>query len=355
LSLIDGRRPLVSIPWDRGLRAAIFLGILAVAAVAQADKPPVDEPPDPDAPSVHIAAKKDGQPVPAPKVKVGEPFEVVVSVGAKPDQVITLPATFDVEPFEVLGRSDSPTGPRVAEGAEKLYTLRVVAWKTGKQTLPAIPITYLPPTGAARRVMTAPLEVEVVPVIAGEQRDEALAPTVSPVDVMERDWRLVIGALIVVGAGGIAFGVMAYVRWRRRRKRGERIPEQVKDARPAHEIALEKLRQLAESPLLADADRRVFYLVLSGIVREFFGRRYGFEALELTTTELLDQLTTHTVRSTEDLATWLNDCDMVKFARVSVAHGEAKMALAAGVALVEKHKKVIPEITPPPVSVGGAP
>ncbi len=299
---------------------------------------------------MHVIAKKDGQVVLTPKVKVGEPFDLVISIAAKPDVLVDVPASFEIDPFEVVTRTEVPLAPGSPAGAERNYVLRVVAWKTGKQTLPPIPISYLPPAPGAseKRVMTDALDVEVVPVIAGEQAKEELRPTVAPVDVMERDWRLVIAAAALAGAGLVAGAIALTVRWRRRRKKTA-APEPLADLRPAHEVALAKLRSLAASPLMSQPDLRLFYLELTGIVREFFGKRYGFEALELTTTELVDQLDKLIKRPTEDVARWLGACDMVKFARVPVGFNEATAALEGGVALVQKHKK-IEEITNPGVT-----
>jgi hypothetical protein len=240
------------------------------AATARADV-------DNQAPTLQVLATKDGQPTASPKVKVGEPFHVIVTIIPKPDVVVTLPATFETGSFEVTGRKEStPPG-----AAERTFDLTVVAWEPGKQTFPAIPVTYVP-KGAAdlKEARTAGFDVEVTPVVVGEGVE--MRPIAAPVSVYERDYTLVTIAGSVVGtllAGG---AVWLLVRKARRRRREVAAAAPVVDLRPPHEIALEKLAALAGSPQLEAADRRPFYFALSEIAREYLGRRFGFGALDMT-------------------------------------------------------------------------
>src|SRR5207248_1436644 len=61
--------------------------------------------------------------------------------------------------------------------------------------------------------------------------------------------------------------------------------------RPAHEIALERLDRLGAYGFLENADNRPFYFAVSEIIRDYLGGRFGFDSLELTTDELMEELT----------------------------------------------------------------
>jgi hypothetical protein len=124
------------------------------------------------------------------------------------------------------------------------------------------------------------------------------------------------------------------------------------DERPAHDVALEKLRALAGGPELAADDRRPFYFAHTEIVREYLGRRYGLTTLELTTRELLDALERVDLGPGRDaLAAWLEACDLVKYAGARATEEEAQAALAQAVDLVERTR---PQVTVVP-GAGGAP
>lgn len=300
-----------------------------------------DEPVDLDAPSLQLVAKKDGQIALVPKVLVGEPFHVVVTATARPDVLVNLPASFDTGSFEVLERSEGQS----PDGRERSFDLIVVAWKTGAQTLPPIPMTYVPKgKGEVKRISTAGLDVEVVAILPDPTQGE-LAPIAAPVDVFVKDWTLV---WVAVGAGailvllGVALVVRRMVRRRHRRVRAAAV---VGDLRSPDEIALDRLAALEQSGALDHADRRPYYFAVTEIVRDYLGRRFAFDARDKTSSELMAALerssAVHEVRV--EVERWLGACDLVKYARVSVEHAEAARSLAEARALVQSTRPPPPE------------
>jgi hypothetical protein len=105
--------------------------------------------------------------------------------------------------------------------------------------------------------------------------------------------------------------------------RRRRTPVEVEVVRAAHEIAFEALRVLKDSGTIESTDYMRFFVELSRILREYIGRRYGFDAMELTTTELGRMLSETDIppeASVESLRV-LAEADLVKFAkhRVEIA------------------------------------
>ena len=91
-------------------------------------------------------------------------------------------------------------------------------------------------------------------------------------------------ASAVIGLG-VLIGLIA-VFWRRRKvDRGRdgagRAPPQ-----PAHVVALEALDALERSGFLESGRHLDYHMRLSEILREFVGRRYEINAMEMTTTEI---------------------------------------------------------------------
>jgi hypothetical protein len=308
----------------------VWLVLALLSAAAHADEV------DPDAPSLRLHAQHGGQVVLTPKVKVGEPFHVLVDATAKPDVLVNLPASWDAGSFEVVGRSELAS----ADGTERRWDLTVVAWKPGKSTLPPIPITYVSKgKGEVKQIATASLDIEVTPVLEDPEKAE-LAANAAPVEVYVKDWTLayvtggVAGALLAGGAGVLIGRAVA-----RRRRRARPVVRAV-DLRPAHEIALGRLAELERSGALDQVDRRPFYFAVTEIVRDYLGRRFEIDALDMTSTELLDALgrSPAAPEAQRDVARWLGACDLVKFARVAAARDEAAGALAAARALVEASK-----------------
>jgi hypothetical protein len=330
-------------------RALGLLALIALAALvalvgwaSSAGSAWADEPIDPDAPSLSLLAKQGptGQVARVPKIKVGEPFQVLVIATAKTDVLVNLPASFDAGDFEVLDRKETAS----PDGAEKRFDLTVVAWKPGQLSLPGIPITYIAKgKGDVKQIKTAPLDVEVEAVL-GEPEKADLRPLAPPVDVYVKDWTLVYVAAAVGGAvvlGGIGFIIGRVVKRRRRRAAPAEL---ALDLRAPHEIALERLRLLERSGRLDEVDRRPFYFEVTEIVRDYLGRRFGFDALDMTSFELLGALeraaAPEPVRA--DVERWLAGCDLIKYARVAADHGEASATLASAVTLVEASRPPAP-------------
>jgi hypothetical protein len=86
---------------------------------------------------------------------------------------------------------------------------------------------------------------------------------------------------------------------------------------PAHELAYEALRRLVAENLIKQGEIKVFYRRLSGIVRRYIENRFGLHAPEQTTEEFLTGLEAaqeYPGTYKPLLKTFLNHCDLVKFA-----------------------------------------
>ena len=102
-------------------------------------------------------------------------------------------------------------------------------------------------------------------------------------------------------------------------------------------MALERLDHLATTGLGPGADMQAFYIQLAEIVRDYVGARFGFLALEMTTEELMDELSRRAPRGLVlgEIAGWLGGCDLVKFAKIVPTDFEARGALETGIRIVE--------------------
>jgi hypothetical protein len=152
-----------------------------------------------------------------------------------------------------------------------------------------------------------------------------------------RDWRpLWIGLAALGGVSLVVAAWFAFGGARRRRVRRTAKATPI-DNRPPDEIALERLRALAASGLLDADDRRPFYFAVSEVVREFLGRRFGFEAMELTTAELLQKLEKGgPPAALVEVARWLETTDLVKYAGIAASREDAERALSAAIEIVEQ-------------------
>ena len=95
------------------------------------------------------------------------------------------------------------------------------------------------------------------------------------------------------------------------------------------EVALERLDEVRHAGLLETARFAEFFDRVNDAVREYLGARFGFDGLESTTDETLASLrrVAHFGVALPELATFLQQCDLVKFADVTPTLTECQRAL----------------------------
>jgi hypothetical protein len=316
----------------RGLVALLVL----VAATAQAapDLGPAAD--DPDAPTVGASLDRS-------EGHVGDRLTLTVSAVAKAGIAVTLPSKLDLGKLEVLDRNDGDRNGRdLGDGRRShRFVLGVAAYETGDLEVPAIPLSYLTPRGEVRTVASEPLPLTIRPLVAADEPNPEAQPPRPPRSALVQDERVVralkYGGMGLGGAIVLLAGFLLIRRaWRRRRVTlGAAVvagPRRAPDA-----VAIEKLTALRAKGNFAADGYRPFYFALTEIVREYLGARYGFDALDMTTTELLEELgrrAPHLTAAGDEVPLFFGDCDLVKFAKAGSTDANALTALEAAQAIV---------------------
>lgn len=112
--------------------------------------------------------------------------------------------------------------------------------------------------------------------------------------------------------------------------------------RSAWQTAWDELAVLEADNLPARGEIKEYFVRLSGIVRHYLERRFGFSAPEMTTDEFLEHIKASGVLNAQhkgSLKDFLTASDMVKFARGGASIEEMNKAL-------EVAKKLVQETTP---------
>lgn len=216
-------------------------------------------------------------------------------------------------PFELIDRK---AHSEVKSGEQQLdFQLTFLALESGTHTLPGVTLRVVGPSGELGDVQTEPHTITIASLLANEPNAEP-KPETKPVVVMEDDYTLawVLGGLL---AAALLVGATLLIsRWHKRRPKAPPPPARV---RPPWEIAVEKLLLLErEKDALFEANRGGEFIAQVGdTLREYLGRRYGFDGLESTTDEVmrtLERVRPHQL-SLSGVSLLLDQCDLVKFAR----------------------------------------
>lgn len=278
----------------------------------------------------------------APSIAVGEAAKLTIEVDAPSSVQVTLPE----QPFGGLEIADramrtEPNGDRV----RTTYELQLLAFEEGKVEIPALTVRFVGPNGELDEAHTEPHTLSVSSLLANEPNAEPKPPT-QPVTVTHDDYTLAWVALALLAIALIALVTLRVSRYMKQRQKPLPPPP---PPRPPWEVAFDKLHALArqKDALLAEQRGEEFVDGVSDAVREYLGRRYGFDGLERTTGELLTTL--ERLRpdklSLSGVSLLLEQCDLVKFAREKPEPEQCDDLFNGALGLV---RSTIPNVSVPP-------
>lgn len=266
-----------------------------------------------------------------PTVAIGDTVRFTISITAPEDYQIELPGLEeDLGGFAI---KDFGTERKTRWGKqyiEKWFLLDT--YVSGAYEIPAVLVEYTP-TGSdlSEEIMTEPLEVIVESVLETTSGQTDIYDIKPPRSLPSR-WGLILlvaGILISVCLAAVAFFIM------RKKMTGEPIIP----PKPAHEIAYRALDALEAQDLISQGLVKEFFSELSLIVRHYVEDRFDIRAPEMTTEEFLESVKASDELRTEQkklLREFLEQSDMVKFAKYGPAPEEIKMNFVAARRFVDE-------------------
>ena len=212
-----------------------------------------------------------------------------------------------------------------------------IFYRVGKDTMSQAGIDTADAT--LKHVQTNPVKFAVRLVKVNLQKDikDVKAPQKIPLD-----WKIIILwiliALIVLGVS-----YYLYKRYKQKKSNQPVIKKEIK--LPPHVIALNSLNTLDEKKLWQNGKIKEYHSEITEIIRRYFSERFGLHALELTTSETMELLrTTKDTEIIRDITeSFLNNADMVKFAKFSPLGSVNEEMMKQAVEIVEK---TIPKAEP---------
>jgi hypothetical protein len=217
--------------------------------------------------------------------------------------------------------------------------------------LPPMPITISRAGGEIMTLCTARQRIVLEDPIANELEPK-VKPNPPPRSQRE-EW--VLAKQLTIGlAIGLVFGVALaiFLRWYGRRPVIEIVPP----PRLPWLTALDELDEIRRSKLIAEDRTAEYFDRVSNAVRKYLGARYGFDGLESTTDEMRAVLKRirPQVPGLKRISVFLEECDLVKFARAT-PDGEACLeALSRGEEIVRTTIPVVAVADAATMSGGGA-
>ncbi len=213
-----------------------------------------------------------------------------------------------------------------------------------RMTLPPVPIALSRASGELLTLCTAPHEV-IVEDPTSSTPDARPRANPAPRQQLE-EWTLAKQLTIGAAVGCVLAAALALLAmWWTKRPRPVPPPP---PPRPPWEVAFEELFAVRHAGLAREARFAEHYDRVSDAVRKYLGGRYGFDGLETTTremTSILKRVEPPVVELTTILQ-FLDECDLVKFARFTPSDEDCTRVLDQGERIV--HITIPPTVVVPP-------
>jgi hypothetical protein len=284
--------------------------------------------------------------VPAlPRLTVGDRFDVTYVVTTAHPSLVTGPLADSMGAF-VIVKEDRKTA-RHGDLDETTYKLSVASFEPGRQTLPGLRFTVS--FGDRGDTLTGDtVAVAIASVLPDSMKD---VHGLKPAEAFPNYWLWLVPAIVLL------VGLLAWLGWKLYR-RLRRLADAVPPPLPAWEEALGALDRLPWRDWLADGQYKRFYYALSEILKRYMERRFEFDAVEQTTTELLASMRAHKLPMRDEITRFFARCDLIKYAKTVPTSEEAERALEQLRDFVARTKPApepaVPVATAQPAPAGGA-
>ena len=279
------------------------------------------------------------------RITIGDLITYTVSVVHDEDVTVEMPGLgANLGGFEI--RDYETAEPRKKDDmivTEVDYTIST--FFTGEFEIPPLTITYYTEEDStAYHLSSEPIHIvveSVKPSEAGDIRD--IKP---PVEIARNLWALI--RWFVLGLGIAVVALAGYIIVRRKKLGKGLLPTKPEVKRPPHEVAYEALDRLKASDLLEKGEIKTFYIQVSEIIRQYIEGRYFIVAMEMTTTEVLEGLENADITPEEFglFQTFLDRCDLVKFAKVIPTAQENEEIMTIATDIVDRTKVVFEDKEP---------
>lgn len=109
---------------------------------------------------------------------------------------------------------------------------------------------------------------------------------------------------------------------------------------PAHEKALSEINEIKQHHTVSQESQKEYYTQLTNTLREYIVNRFGFNAMEMTSGEIIDRLRqSGDQKMIDELKELFQTADLVKFAKYSSLLGEKDMNLVKAINFIDQTKR----------------
>lgn len=106
-----------------------------------------------------------------------------------------------------------------------------------------------------------------------------------------------------------------------------------------HQKAMKRIEEIKAEKMVSSENQKEYYTRLTETLRKYIEERYGFRAMEMTSSEIIDRLTeTQDRQALDELRALFQTADLVKFAKYSTLINENDMNIVNAIEFINKTK-----------------
>lgn len=193
------------------------------------------------------------------------------------------------------------------------YNFTLTRFDSADVTLPEIKVEYrVEGDTVLKSILSNPVSFSVHRIVVSQEED---IKDIKPPVRIPIDWWM-IALWILIGLILIVVLIYLYKKYFKK-KPVQQIIQPKKISIPAHVAALSKLDKLDSEQLWQKGFVKDYHSNITEIIREYFEKRFGLPALEMTTAESLQELAKHPEAAVvlDTTEKFLSNADLVKFAK----------------------------------------
>ena len=191
----------------------------------------------------------------------------------------------DIAGFRIVDLGQDPPETLASGRILERRWFQLRADLVGSYMLPALSASYSEASGGGGDLEAPEISVEVESVLPADGTEVTDIRDIKPLRRVEtgRLWLLWLG----VAAALLALAIAAWW-WRRRRGSGGDVPEVPRI--PPYDLAIQELERLRRTDFSNLRELRRYYFAVSAVLRAYVEGRFGLNATDLTTEEILSRM-----------------------------------------------------------------
>lgn len=275
------------------------------------------------------------------KLLVGDRIVLTVTTTHETGDRCLIPSIAN-EPFIVVWDEQSRQEKQSDQRQKTITEITFSSFVIGEHRVATNPAVAVLADGTEKSMPFPDLLISVISVLSNPP--PSLADIKPMVKLPGNQWKSIL--YMVIGITLIALVLAVLIRWWQRRPKSAALERTI----TPHEIALTALNALRQRGYMENKQAEPFYVELSAIARLYLEQRFNLHAPEQTTEEFIrtsSQSFALTLDHRQLTQSFLEQCDLVKFARYAPGQDDMQAAWTAADRLVR-------ETIPPPPQAGAS-